>query len=154
MTDFGLDVLRAVIAGAGFKDEDVPKHPLLDLIKKRQPYRPTTAEEFIDFLEGIPEPLQVGDLVRQRKNFILDEWPEGIGTTVVSQILTNPTRSGKERSLDRATIEDVALMFTENTDEEIEAAFAKDEGREPRKARLVEFLFDSRRLEKIGSIYD
>lgn len=149
-------LLAGLIGGVGQPREEAdPDHPLMKRIAEQEtlPYRPATKEEFLKFFKGWPE-LRVGDIVEIREDMQLDRWPAPGMKCIVTQVLKNPRRVGRPFSEEMGRQNDVALMFMENADSEVIAAFAEQEGRAQGQPRIAEFLYDSRRLKKLGSVFD
>lgn len=152
----GMDAVLAsllgdIIAGGGKRPgRGVAQHPLLKA--KEPPFHPASKQEFLDFINGAPkEPLKVGDIVIGRPGYFNDLWPKIGQQAIVSQVLTVPMRTGKLGTAEAGRYQDVALMFFENDDSEIDEAFGDKTTRPP---EMAEFLYDSRKLTRVGSVYD
>lgn len=140
--------------GPGAKDDGKhDDHPLLKRfgVTPPAPFRAATKEEFMAFFKGWTE-LKVGDMVKVREGYDLDTWPTKGEVAIVSQVLEQPIRKGAAYTEQMGRRNDVALIFVQNTDAEVMAAMAEAGDVGPQK--LFEFLYDSRRLEKVGSVFE
>lgn len=145
-----------MINGADPEAEAGSEHPLLKGLKRRPLFRKATIEEVQTFLGGIEE-LKVGDIVQHRgPEFEAMSWPEGLESAVVVRTFPAQFVIGGDNTphIDRHTLRDCMILAIQNQDVEHEKWVAETEGREPRKPIYVEMSYDSRRLKKIGSIYD
>lgn len=155
--------LGALLAGALFgglaKGDadagDVADHPLLKRmgIEPPAPYRAASREEFMTFFEGWAE-LKIGDVVEVREGYALDKWPTKGEQAIVSQVLETPLRRGTAYTEQVGRRNDVALLFVTNTDAEVMAAMAEAAGEAVEAPHIAEFLYDSRRLKKIGNVFE
>ena len=153
--------LGALLAGlmvgglGGPRDEANPDHPLLKKlgVTPPLPFRAATKEEFLSFFNGWST-LKIGDIVEIREGFELDQWPTKGEKAIVSQILETPIRRGTAYTEQMGRRNDVALMFVSNTDTEVVAAMAEAMGEQPEPPHIAEFLYDSRRLKKVGSVFE
>lgn len=145
----------ALFGGLGGKADDGKHddHPLLRKlgVEPPAPFRAATTAEFLAFFKGWPE-LKVGDIVEVREGYSLDQWPTKGERAIVSQVLETPIRRGAAFTEQMGRRNDVALIFVQNTDAEVLAAMA--EAGESSTQRIYEFLYDSRRLKKVGNVFE
>ena len=132
---------------------DTDDHPLLKKLglEPPAPFRAASKEEFLKFFGDGWEQFQVGDIVEVRAGFQLDSWPKVGEQAIVSQVLETPIRRGAAFTEQMGRRNDVALVFVQNTDAEVLEAMA--EAGQPEQQRIYEFLYDSRRLKKVGSVF-
>lgn len=142
------------LGGPAAKDDGKhDDHPLLKKLglEPPAPFRAATRAEFIAFFEGWSK-LEVGDVVVVRDGYQLDTWPAKGEQAIVTQVLEQPIRRGTAFTEQMGRRNDVALMFVQNTDAEVLAAMA--EAGEKSQQRVFEFLYDSRRLQKVGNVFE
>lgn len=148
-------LLAGVLAGMAPEGAGEDDHPLLKAIRETSlsPFRPATIDEFREFFKPVQK-LEIGDVVMQRTDIAEnDKWPAaGKEVAIISQVLDTPRYHGETGTANAAVPKDVALAFLERIN--TEAQLMVEPGKAPTRGRFVEFLYDSRRLMKIGNIND
>lgn len=101
-------------------------------------FRPATLADIRGLLEGAAQDrLQIGDIVKLRPYAAnMHEFPKVDERCIVTQVLDAPYRSGDGGTMAAGRLADIALAMVDSDGD------------------LSEFLYDSRRFEKVGSIYD
>ena len=151
---FGEAGTAAAKTASDRRNDSEADHPLLKALRSRKVAPagpvPSSKAEVLKFLAGI-EKFKIGDIVKLREDFkALDRWPTAGQECIVTQVLKTPYRAGGAGTVQIASQLDIALMFTMPSDSALDEAFGINE---PGVA-TAEFLYDSRRFTKIGSIFD
>lgn len=136
-------------------DGDDADHPLINALKKRKrrvPFSPASAEIVKKFLMG-PTTFEVGDIVTLRTDLASnDSWPTLGQECIVSQVLDAPIRHGDAGTSNAAARVNIALVFVAAKDVDIDSILNPG-AVNSKTPEVFEFMYDSRRFTKIGSIF-